>query len=128
MAVHAPGWLLAVMFAGQVMDRGVISFTVNVLEQVLEFKVASLTVIVTVVVPTPTRAPAAGDWVMVKEPDAVQLSVAVTPAVKSGTAAWQLAFAFAVKLEPQALMIGTWVSFTVTVNEHVVVLPLASVT
>jgi hypothetical protein len=51
---------------------------------IVEFKAASFTVIVTVVVPKPTNVPAAGDCVLVNEPEAVQLSVAVTPAVKSG--------------------------------------------
>ena len=51
-------------------------FTLNV--QFALLPLASVTVSVTVVVPTPdTAVPAAGDWVTVNEPDAVQLSATV---------------------------------------------------
>ena len=56
---------------------------------------ASFTVIVTVVTPVETSEPAAGDWVIVSAEAEVQLSVAVTLAVKLGSAAWQFAFALA---------------------------------
>ena len=63
--------------------------------QVTELLAASFTVMVTVVTPVETRVPAEGDWVMVRAEAAVQLSVAVTLAVKLGSIAWQFAFAFA---------------------------------
>ena len=81
-------------------DGAVASLTVNVLEQVLLFPEASVTVIVTVVTPVPTEVPAAGDCVITNDPVAVQLSVADTLPVKFGTVAEQLAPAFAVWLEP----------------------------
>ena len=75
------------------MTGAVLSVTVNVVEQVAALLAASFTVIVTVVTPVETSVPAVGDWVMVRFAAVVQLSVAVTLAVKSGTADWQLAFA-----------------------------------
>ena len=51
-------------------------FTLNV--QLALLPLASVTVNVTTVVPTPdTAVPAAGDWVTVNEPAAVQLSATV---------------------------------------------------
>jgi hypothetical protein len=61
--------------------------TVKVVVQVVALLDASLTVMVIVWVPTPTEVPAAGLWVLTNEPDAVQLSVAITPPVKLGTRA-----------------------------------------
>ena len=52
-----------------------------------------LGLIVTLVIPVETNVPAAGDCVIVRLASEVQLSVAVTLAVKSGTEAWQEAFA-----------------------------------
>ena len=72
-----------------------LSVTVKVVEQVTELLEASLTVRITVVTPVETRVPAGGDWVMVRAEAAVQLSVAITLAVKLGSAAWQFAFAYA---------------------------------
>ena len=91
----------------------VISDTVNVLVQVLLFKAASFTVIVTVVTPVPTSVPAVGDCVIVNEPDAVQLSVAVTAPVKSGTADWQLALVIPVRLAPHDVIFGAVASVVV---------------
>ncbi len=71
----------------------VLSVTVKLAEQVLKFPAASVTVIVTVDIPVDTSVPAAGDCVITSEGVAVQLSVAVTLAVKLGTAAWQDALA-----------------------------------
>ena len=71
----------------------VLSVTVKLVVQVAALPAASVTVIVMVVTPVLTSVTAAGDWVMINEPAAVQLSVAVTPAVKSGTEAWQDALA-----------------------------------
>ena len=75
------------------MVGAVLSVTVKVAEHVLKFPAASVTVIVTEVIPVDTIVPAAGDCVMTSEGVAVQLSVAVTFAVKSGTADWQDALA-----------------------------------
>jgi len=75
------------------MDGAVLSVTVKLLVHVTELLAASLTVIVTLVTPVETRVPATGDCVMVIAGAGVQLSVVVTLAVKSGTAAWQEAFA-----------------------------------
>ena len=75
------------------MVGAILSVTVNVAEHVLKFPAASVTVMVTVVTPVDTSAPAAGDCVMTSEGVAVQLSVAVTLAVKFGTAAWHEALA-----------------------------------
>jgi hypothetical protein len=64
--------------AGHVMVGTVVStrFTLNV--QLALLPLASVTVKVTTVVPTlDTAVPAAGDWVTVNEPVAVQLSAAV---------------------------------------------------
>ena len=91
----------------------VTSDTVNVLVQVLLFNAASFTVIVTVVTPVPTSVPAVGDWVIVNEPDAVQLSVAVTADVKSGTVPWQLPFALPVRFIPHDVMVGAVASVVV---------------
>ena len=61
------------MFAGQPLMVGrVVSLTVKVRVQVLALRAASLTVIVTVVAPRPTKAPTAGLWVLLKEPEAVK--------------------------------------------------------
>ena len=75
------------------MTGGVFSITVKLVVQVAELLAASFTVMVTIVTPVETSVPAIGDCVIVKAEDAVQLSVAVTKAVKSGTIAWQLALA-----------------------------------
>ena len=67
--------------------------TVKVRVQVATFPARSVTVSVTVVRPAPARDPNTGDWVMTKLLAAEQSSEAITLAVKSGTAAWQLALA-----------------------------------
>ena len=66
----------------------ILSVTEKLAEHVLKFPAASVTVMVTVVTPVDTSVPAAGDCVITSEVVAVQLSVAVTLAVKSGTADW----------------------------------------
>ena len=58
----------------------------------------------------------------------MQLSVAVTPVVKFGTAAWQLALAFAVRLDPHDVIFGAVTSLTVNVLVQVLKFPEASVT
>jgi hypothetical protein len=79
-----------------VIAGAVVSLTVKLVEQVLVFRAASATKMVTEVVPGPTSVPAAGLWDLTSAPAAVQLSTAFTPARKLGTAAWQLAFALTV--------------------------------
>ena len=85
------------------------------MSQVDELLAASFTVMVTVWGPKPTKVPTVGFCEMVNEPEAVQLSVAVTSPVTLGTEAWQLLsdVAGAGSL-PQAVMFGAVVSTTVT--------------
>jgi len=56
----------------------ILSVTVKVVLQVTKLPEASVTVITTGVTPVGTRVPAEGDWVITREAEAVQLSVAVT--------------------------------------------------
>jgi hypothetical protein len=58
-----------------VTDGGVVSLTVNVVEQLLLFPAPSVAVTVIVCGPRPTNVPAAGLWVTVTDP---QLSELVT--------------------------------------------------
>jgi hypothetical protein len=80
---------------------------------------------VTVVAPKLAVVPANGDCVIVN--DEVQLSVAITPAVKFGTGAPHEATASAVWFDAQVTIVGTVVSTTVSVALHVELLPEASV-
>ena len=66
---------------------GVASVTVKVVVHVALLFASSFTVTVIVVAPTLTSVPAAGFWVIVKEPASVQLSDAVTPPTTFGTGA-----------------------------------------
>lgn len=94
--------------------------TVNV--QVLTLPFTSVAVYVTVVVPIGNDSPLL--WFVVS--DAIpQLSVA-DGSVHVATAE-QAAPALIVILEGQLLITGNWVSFTVTINVHVLTLPAASV-
>src|SRR5207253_156583 len=60
LAEHSPGKLTVVTLFGQVTVGGVVSFTVNVVVQVLVLADPSVAVTVIVVVPWPTMVPAAG--------------------------------------------------------------------
>src|SRR5438128_8006884 len=71
-------------------------------------------------------APAAGDWLKVIAPVAVQLSLTVTPSKTLSTAAWQLAFAPAPGTSEQTTLGGV-VSVTAKVVEQVALFPAASV-
>ena len=114
---------------GQVIiEGGVLSDTVNVVEQVAELLAASFTVITTVVVPRPAVDPAAGTCVKTSEPAGVQLSVAITPPVKTGRVAWQLPSANAVWGAAQVVITGGILSDTVKVAEQVDELLEASLT
>src|SRR5438128_4166057 len=100
--------------------------TVKVVVQVALLPAASVAVTVIVFVPRPTSVPAAGDWLKVIAPAAVQLSLAVTPPKTLGTAAWQLASALAPGAAEQATLGGV-MSVTVKKFEHDALLPAASV-
>ncbi len=93
-----------------VMLGGVLSLTTKLALHVAWLFAASFTVMVTTVVPRPTTAPAAGDWVITSEPDGVQLSVAETPPVKSGTTAWHEPSANALWPEAQVTIVGLTLS------------------
>src|SRR5437899_2253547 len=107
-------WQLAlaepVMSVAQVVMGGtVVSRTMNEAVQVLKLPATSVAVMVTVLVPRPTRVPMVGLCVMVV---ALQLSVATTAFVKFGTAAWQLALADAEILVAHWVIVGAVVSRT----------------
>ena len=78
------------------------------------------------VVPVGNVAPGKCDFVHIRLPDAVQLSIAVG-SVHETTAEQPPAPAVRVMLAGQPLITGACVSFTVTVNEHCVVLLAASI-
>ena len=65
-AVHCPGSASRAMFAGQVIEAGVLSTTVTVAEHCLESPGVSVTVKVTVVVPSGYGP--GGDWLVVTAP------------------------------------------------------------
>ena len=65
-AVHCPGSASRVMFAGHVIEGGVLSTTVTVAEHCLESPGVSVTVKVTVVVPSGYGP--GGDWLVVTAP------------------------------------------------------------
>src|SRR5437773_11957396 len=86
---------LTLVGAGQLTVGAVSSVTVNVVVQVALLVAASVAVTVITCTPSPTRVDAAGDWVNVIAPGAVQLSLTVTPPNTSGNTAWQFASALA---------------------------------
>ena len=118
----ASHWTVA--FPGQTKLGAVVSLTVMVTGHVTELLARSLTVMVTRVAPSPTKVPAAGDWVMTTDP---QTSVATTSVVKSGKTTWQAAFADRVRFVAQVVMDGGVVSSTATVKVQALVLPEPSV-
>jgi hypothetical protein len=69
------------------MTGTVLSVTVRFTVQVVLLFAASFAVITTGVTPRPAKDPATGNWVMVIEPDGVQLSVTESPVLKSGITA-----------------------------------------
>ena len=70
---------MRVVLPAQVSVGGVLSTLVTGIVQEEELPEASVTVIVTVLVPAPERTvPAAGDWVTTSDPEGVQLSLADT--------------------------------------------------
>jgi hypothetical protein len=105
-----------------------VSLTVKLVLQVAELPEASATVMLTGVTPVPARVPAAGDWVITNDDEAVQLSVALMLAVKSGTVAWQSALAKADCAAAQLTITGAELSVTVKLVLQVAELPEASAT
>jgi hypothetical protein len=99
----------------------VASVTVKLVVQVALLPDASVAVTVMVWVPTPTSVPAAGDWLKMIVPAAVQLSLTVTPPKTFGTGAWQLPSAFAPGTAAHTTP-GAVVSVTVKVAQLVALL------
>src|SRR5205823_4141538 len=129
-ALGTAAWQLASALAPGTAEQttvgAVVSVTTKLVLQVALFPAASVAVTVTVFVPRPTSAPAAGDWLEVIEPVAVQLSLTVTAPKTLGTAAWQLAFALAPGTAEQ-IRVGAVLLVTVKVVEQLALLPAASV-
>ena len=120
-AVHTPGSLFVVMFAGQVIEGGCVSSTVTVNEQFAVWLEVSVAVQVTVVVPFAKVEPEAGTHA-VTTPG--QLSVAVAVNV---TTAVHTPGAAGVEMFAGQVMTGFSLSLIVTVKVHVLVLLEASV-
>src|SRR3989442_598021 len=109
------------------MVGGVLSAPVKVAVQVDSLVAASMTCSVTVVTPRPTSVPATGVWVIDSGAEPLQ-SLANTPLVKSGTAAWQAPLAKALWFEAQVVIVGGVLSVTVKVAVQVASLVAASMT
>jgi hypothetical protein len=120
-AKQSPASVVAVRFAGQTMLGASSSLTVTNCSQVVLFPAASTTVQVTVVTPIGKVAGA----LLVTDATA-QLS-AVTGLPRATVAKQEPASVVAVMFEGQAIA-GIWLSETVTVCVHVLVLPAASTT
>jgi hypothetical protein len=118
-AVQAPLDVLAVMLDGQVMVGDWLSDTVTLKEQVAVLPAASVAVAVTVVAPRLKVLPEAGLYDTVAEQLSEAVAAKVTTAVQAPLAV------LAVRLDGQVI-IGGWLSTTVTVNEQVAVCPLPS--
>ncbi len=121
-APQTPASLLTVMSVGTVSAGFSVSLTVTVNVLVVVLPCASVTVLVTVVVPTGNVEPEAG--VLVTEPTPGQLSVAEV--VKVTTAPHTPASLLTV-MPAGTVNAGFSVSFTVTLKLPVVLLPCASV-
>ena len=115
---------LALEAGGQLTVGGVLSVTVKVVVQLALLPAASVAVTVIVCAPRPTWVPAAGDWVRVIAPSALQLSLTLADTL--GTAAWQFASALALEAGGQ-LTVGGVLSVTVKVVVHSTLLLLSSV-
>src|SRR5437016_5345144 len=74
--------------AEQITVGAVLSVTTKLVVQVALLPAASVAVTVIVFVPRPTSVPAAGPWLRLIAPAAVQLSLTVTPPSTLGTSAW----------------------------------------
>src|SRR5712672_167851 len=117
---------LALVGAGQITVGAVASVTVKVIAQVALLVAASVAVTVIVCTPNPTSVPAVGSWLKVIPLDPLRLSVALTPAKTSGTAARQLVCALALVGAGQ-ITVGAVASVTVKVVAQVALLVAASV-
>src|SRR5437667_6401577 len=100
------------------MVGGVLYVTVKEAVQVDSLVAPSLTCSVTVVRPRPTRVPTVGVCVIESGVEPLQ-SVATTPLVKLGTAAWQTQLAIACLLGAHVVMVGGVLSVTVKVAVQV---------
>src|SRR5438067_1293737 len=98
--------------AEQITVGAVVSLTVKVVVQVALLVAASVAVTVIVCVPNPASVPAAGDWLRVIAPTALQASLTLTPPITLGTAAWQFPSALAPATAEQTT-VGAVVSGTV---------------
>ena len=112
--------------AEQITVGAVLSVTVKVVVQVALLAASSVAVTVIVWVPRPTSVPAAGDWLKVIAPAALQASPTLTPPVTFGTAAWQLPSALAPATAEQ-ITVGAVLSVTVKVVVQLALFPDASV-
>ena len=118
--VQTLGAASTVMLTGQVICGGCVSLTVTVKVHVLLLPLLSRAVLVTVVVPRGKANPLAGALEMLVT---AQLSVAVT--MKVTLLEQAPGGAFTVRFAGQVIT-GGWVSFTMTVKEQVLLLPLLS--
>src|SRR6266566_1363701 len=105
---------LTLVGAGQITVGAVSSVTVRVVVHVALLVAASVAVTVIVCTPNPTSVPAVGSWLKVIPLVPLQLSVALTPANTSGTAARQLVSALALVGAGQ-ITVGAVASVTVNV-------------
>jgi hypothetical protein len=117
---HSPGAAFTVILAGQVIRGGWVSRTVTVKVHRLLLPLLSRAVLVTVVVPTGKAKPLGGTLTKLVT---AQLSVAVT--LKVTLLEQSPGGAFTVMLAGQVIS-GGWVSSTVTVKVHRLLLPLLS--
>src|SRR5437868_1603286 len=122
---HSPGVLFVVMFAGQVMAGVVIvvaELTVTLNVHVALLPAASVAVHTTGVVPTANAEPEGGAQ-LAGTP--AQLSVAVGAAKLTAKVVWP--DSASARMFAGQEIAGSCVSLTVTVNEHLLVLPAGSV-
>jgi hypothetical protein len=125
-ALHKPGLLLEIISNGQLVNNGDSpSVTVTLNEHVTEFPPASRAVYTMFVVPNGNNDPLGNPAVCVIITPA-QLSFAVG-AIQLTTAPQEPASFDALMFEGHVTKTGGWLSFIVTLNEHVDVFPLPSV-
>jgi hypothetical protein len=125
LAVQTPASVKVLIFGGQEIVGFSASETVTVKEQVLVLLDASMTLKVLVVTPLGYVAPLASPTIC-EAVDPTQLSPKVGALYV--TTAEQVPAAVLTLILAGQLMVGFWLSTTVTVNEQVLVLPTASVT
>src|ERR1039458_8036139 len=101
--------------------------TINEVVHWLALPAASLTVIVTAFVPSPTKVPGVGFCVNASILVGVQLSVVTTAFVNTGTLAWPLVLATTIIGGAHWVIVGDWLSTTITNCVQVELLPQRSV-